>query len=103
MRSCRAALYSEYFLISRSGRLIFLGTVATHTCVLLSPLFECSSGSPFLALLHGPTLIFVVNVFGFAKHEGPYCQHVAEWGYLPGVVHRGLHVVLPSVRWSNVL
>ena len=39
----------------------------------------------------------------FRQARRPYNQKAADWGYLPGVVHRGLHVVLPNVRWSNVL
>ena len=53
---------------------------------------------PFCVLLHDPTLIFVVKAFGSVKHEGPYCRRAADWRDLPGVVHRGLHVVLPCVR-----
>ena len=37
------------------------------------------------------------------KHERPYKRHVTEWRNLPGVVHRGLHVVLPHARWNNGL
>ena len=47
--------------------------------------------------------MFVVKELGSVKHESPFKLHVAEWRDLPGVVHRGLHVVLPNVRWSNVL
>ena len=46
--------------------------------------------------------MFVLAV-GSVKQDSPYKQHAAEWRDLPGVVHRGLHVVLPSVRWNNGL
>ena len=47
----------------------------------------------------------LVVAVGSVKHEGPYQQHqhVSEWRTLPGVVHRGLHVVLPSVRGNHWL
>ena len=46
--------------------------------------------------------LFVLAV-GSVKHDSPYKQHVAEWRNLPGVVHRGLHVVLPSMRCNTGL
>ena len=30
-------------------------------------------------------------------------MHVAEWRSVPRVVHRSFHVVLPNVRWINVI
>ena len=48
---------------------------------------------PFCILLHDPTFIFVVKAFGSVRHEGPYYRLAAEWRDLPGVLHRGSHVV----------
>ena len=44
-----------------------------------------------------------MKALGSVKHAGPSYQHAADWRDLPGIVHRGIHVVLPSVQWSNVL
>ena len=85
----------------RSPDLVALSSLGQLPHQLVSFFFRCF-GVTFLALLHGPILIFVLKVFGFVKHEGPYHQHVAEWRDVPGVLHRGLHVGLPCVRWSNV-
>ena len=41
--------------------------------------------------------MFVVRAFGSVKYESPFYQHAAEWRNLPGVAHRGIHVVLPNV------
>ena len=38
----------------------------------------------------------------FRQARRPYIQYAADWRDLPGFVHRGLHVVVPSVHWSNV-
>ena len=38
---------------------------------------------------------------GSVKHERPSLQQMAKWRNLPGVVHWGLHVVLPSVHGIN--
>ena len=37
------------------------------------------------------------------KHESSYQQHVAEWRNLPGVVHRGLHIVYKRAMEQWVL
>ena len=68
-------------------------------CFLAVPLqFGCSE--PHGVPQHGAILRFVVKALGSVEHEGPTTSNLL---HLPGFEHRGLHVVLPSVRWSNVL
>ena len=38
-----------------------------------------------------------LHVVGSVKHERPSLQQMAKWRNLPGVVHQGLHVVVPRV------
>ena len=87
-------------MMVRQKIVIFLGTIATPSCVHYFFVVSMQLGrtDPFC----DPTLIFVVEAFGSVKHEGPYYRHAADWRDLPGVVRRGLHVVLPCIRWSNV-
>ena len=39
----------------------------------------------------------------FRQARRPHIQKAADRRDSPGFVHRGLHVVLPNVLWSNVL
>ena len=40
-------------------------------------------------------------IVGSVEHERPSLQQMAKWRNLPGVVHWGLHVVLPRGRWYH--
>ena len=42
-----------------------------------------------------------MHVVRSIKHERPSLQQMARWRNLPGVVHWGLHVVLPRVHGIN--
>ena len=48
-------------------------------------------------------LEFCLESVWFRQARRHLNQQAAYWRDLPGFVHRDLHVVLPSVRWNNVL
>ena len=75
--------------------------LARHHCQQVFAIFwtRQSRPSPFCLVLTPSRLWRQLHVVGSVMHERPSPQQMAKWRNLPGVVHWGLHVVLPRGWW----
>ena len=98
--NCCTAEFSECLEVSTLSRFTFFWKrCRTFTC-LHFPFSRRNLGGPILfsSFYTIRPCFFLVEWLGSVEHGGTCHQHAADWRGMPGIVHRGLHVVLLFVR-----